>query len=65
MFFSCSIETSKCSGNCNNINWPYAKICVSDIVKKLNVEAFNLMSGTNKTRFIEWLETCKCEYKFG
>ena len=28
-----SIKTNKCSGNCNNINDPYARICVPDIVK--------------------------------
>ena len=27
-----SIKTNKCSGNCNNINDPYAKTCVLDIV---------------------------------
>ena len=53
MFFSFSIETSKCSGSCNNINYPYAKICVPDVVKNLNVKVFNLMSRTNETRFIE------------
>ena len=31
-----SIKTSNCSGNCNNINDPYAKICVPDVVKDLN-----------------------------
>ena len=36
VFFPFSIETSKCSGSCNNINYPYAKICVPDVVKKLN-----------------------------
>ena len=30
-----SIKTSKCSGSCNNINNPYAKMCVPDVVKKL------------------------------
>ena len=35
VFFSFSIETSKCSGSCNNINCPYAKICVPDIAKNL------------------------------
>ena len=35
-----------------------------DVVKKLNVKVFNLMSRTNETRFIEWHETCKCECKF-
>ena len=43
-----SIKTSKCNGSCNNINNPYGKLCVPDIVKKLNVKAFNLVSGTNK-----------------
>ena len=27
------IETSKCSASCNNINYPYAKICVPGVVK--------------------------------
>ena len=33
VFFPFCIETSKCSGSCNNINYPYAKICVHDIIK--------------------------------
>ena len=28
VFFPFSIKTSKCSGSCNNINYPHAKICV-------------------------------------
>ena len=28
IFYPFSIKTSKCSGNCNNINNPYARICV-------------------------------------
>ena len=54
-----SIKTSKCCGNFKNINNPYSKICVPDIVKDLNVKVFNLMLKTNETRFIEWHETCK------
>ena len=65
LFFPFSTETSKCSGSCNNINHPYANICVPDVVKNLNVKVFNLMSRTNETRFIEWHKTCKCECKFG
>ena len=41
--FPFSIETSKYGGSCNNINCPYAKICVRDVVKNLNVKVFNLM----------------------
>ena len=38
IFYPFSIKTSKCSGNCNNINHPYSKISVPDIVKNLNVK---------------------------
>ena len=33
VFYPFSIKTSKCSGSCNNINDPYAKICVPDVEK--------------------------------
>ena len=61
VFYPFSIKTSKCSGSCNNINDPYAKICVPDVVKDLNVKVFNLMSRTNETKNIKWHETCECE----
>ena len=54
IFCPFSIKTSKCSGSCNNINNPYAKICVPQ-----NIKVFNLMSRTNETRHIKWHETCK------
>ena len=44
IFYRYSISTSKCSGSCNSINDPYAKLCVPDIVKNLNVKVFNLIS---------------------
>ena len=50
VFYPFSIKISKCSGSCNNINDPYAKICVHDVVKDLNVKVFDLMSRTNETR---------------
>ena len=48
VFYPFSIKTSKCSGSCNNINDPNAKMCVPDVVK-------------NETRHTEWHETCKCK----
>ena len=61
VFYPFTIKTSKCSGNCNNIIDSYAKVCAPDVVKNLNVKAFNLMSRTNETKNIKWHETCKCE----
>ena len=61
IFYLFSIKINKCSGNCHNTNNPYAKICVPDVIKDLNVKLFNLMSRTNETRFIKWYEKCKCK----
>ena len=60
MFYPFRIKVDKCSSNCNNINDPYARICVPNIVKNLNVKVFNLMSRTNETNHIKWHESCKC-----
>ena len=60
-FYPFSIKTNKWSGSCNNINDPYTKMCIPDIVKNLNVKVFNVMSRTNETRHIEWHETCECK----
>ena len=35
IFYPFSIETSKCSSNCNDINNPCAKMCVPGIIKKI------------------------------
>ena len=54
IFYPFSIKTNKCGGSCSNINDPYAKICVPDVIKDLNVKVFNLMSRTNETSHIKW-----------
>ena len=45
-------------------NNPLAKLCVTDVVKNLNVKIFNLVSGTNEARRIEWQETRNCKCRF-
>ena len=58
-FYPYSVKISKCSGSCNNIKNPYAKLCVPDVSKNMNIKVFNLISRTNETRYIKWHETCK------
>ena len=58
-----NIKISKCIGSCKNMNYKYTKMCVSHIVKNLNVRKFKLVSRTNETRHIEWYETCKCKWR--
>ena len=52
-FYRYSVEINKCSGSCNNINDPYAKLYVADVVKYINVKVFNLMPRTNEARQIK------------
>ena len=61
LFYPCSVKINKCSGSCNNILDPYAKLCVPDVVKNINVKVFNLVSRTNESRYIKWHEACKCK----
>ena len=37
MFYPDSITINKCKGGCNSINDPYAKSCVVDTFKNVNV----------------------------
>ena len=61
MFYPFSVKVNKCSGSCNNINDPRAKLCVPNVVKNINFKVFDLMSWSNQKRRIEWHETCKCK----
>ena len=63
VFYPFSIKVNKCGGSCNNINDPYAKLCVPDVVKNINLKVFNLLSWSNQTRQIKRHESCKCECK--
>ena len=56
LFYPNSIKINKCSGSYSNINDPYSKMCVPDVVKNINVKVFR----ANETRHIKWHETCKC-----
>ena len=62
-FYPYNVKMSKCSDSCNNISDPYAKLCVPDVVKNINIKILNLMSRTNKTRYTKWNETFKCKWR--
>ena len=53
MFYLYCIKINRCKGNCNTINDPYAKICVPDQIKSINVKVFNLLLRINETRHIK------------
>ena len=59
-FYPYNIKVNKCTGSCNDINDPYAKLCVPNVVKNINVKVINCCQELIK-KGIEWHETCKCK----
>ena len=37
VFYPYSIKINKCKGSCNTTNDPYAKLCVPDAIKNINI----------------------------
>ena len=60
-YYPYCILVNKCSASCNDINETYAKLCIPDVVKNINIKVFNLMSRNNKKRHASWHETCTCK----
>ena len=44
-----SIKVNQCIGSCNDIDDPYAKLCVPGVVKNINIQ-FDAMESSNKTQ---------------
>ena len=59
VFYPLSIKVNKCSGDCNNISNPMAKLCLPNIVKDMNIKVFKLLARINEIKKIVWHETCK------
>ena len=58
--FITHLDVNNCVGSCSIIDDPYARMCVPNKVKNMNVKVFNLMSGVNETIFLVQRESCKC-----
>ena len=61
MLYPFSMKLNKCNGNCNNINNPYSRVSVPNVIKNFTSKLFDLMSWKNKTKQIKWHDSCKCE----
>ena len=62
LFYPHRISANECSGSYNNINDLYAKLCVPDVVKSINVRVFN---REIMKQDIKWYDTSKCKCRLG
>ena len=60
MTFPYKIKVDKCAGSCNDVENPYLKVCLPDIVKNISVKSFDLISQKNMLRNISFHLSCKC-----
>ena len=60
LFYPYNVLVNKCSGSCNTLDKPMAKMCVPNIIKEINMKVYNFLMRLNKTRNILWHESCKC-----
>ena len=60
LFYPYNVLVNKCSGNCDTINNPMAKLCVPNVIKRVNMQVYNFLMRLNETRNVLWHESCKC-----
>ena len=60
LFYPYNVLVNKCSGSCNTLDDPMARLCVPNIIKNVNIKVYNFLMRLNETRNVLWHECCKC-----
>ena len=60
LFYPYNVLVNKCSGSCDIINNPMTKLCVPNVIKRVNMQVYNFLMKLNETRNVLWHESCKC-----
>ena len=63
LFYPYNVLVNKCSGSCNTLEDPMARLCVPKIIKNVNMKVYNFLMRLNETRNVLWHESCKCVCK--
>ena len=60
LFYPYNVLVNKCSGSCDTLDNPMAKLCVPNIIKRINMKVYNFLRRLNETGNVLWHESCKC-----
>ena len=60
LFYLYNVLVNKFSGSCDMLDNPMAKLCVPNIIKRINMKVYNFLMRFNETRNVLWHEICKC-----
>ena len=59
LFYPCNVLVNKCSGSCNTLDDPMARICVPNIIENVNIKVYNFLMRLKELRKVLWHESCK------
>ena len=62
MTFPYKIRVDKCIGSCNDIENPYFKAFLPDIIKNISVKRFDLITKKSVLKNISFHQSCKCGF---
>ena len=60
LFYPYNVLVNICRGSCNTLDDPMAKLCVPNVIKRVNMQVYNFLMMLNETRNVLWHESCKC-----
>ena len=60
LFYPYNVLVNKCSESCDMLDSPMAKLCVPNIIKRINMKVYNFLMRLNETRNVLWHEICNC-----
>ena len=63
LFYPYNVLVNKCSRSCDTINDPMARLCVPNIIKRVNMKVYNFLMRLNETCNVLWHESGKCVCK--
>ena len=63
LFYPYNVLVNKCSGSCDMLDNPMAKLYVPDIIKRINMKVYNFLMRLNETLNVLCHESCKCVCK--
>ena len=54
LFYPYNVLVNKCSRSCNTLDDPMAKLCVPNVIKRVNMKVYNFLMSLNKTHNVLW-----------
>ena len=59
------ISMSRCIVNCNTVEDPFGRICVSNEIEYVNLKVFNIVKGINESNTLAKYILCECVFGLG